>query len=511
MVKQIKNTLSTDIMKSSAGILLITVLIKVLGYAEKLLLAKYFGTSLQVDVYTVVLTILLSLFFFFREVIEPGYLNVFLDIKLNQEKKAWALFNGVFRVVLFITLVLTIVAVVFPGAYSGVFAPGFEGEKLELTNKLIKVALPAVIFLALSTLTSITLNGLKIFVLPASGELAFKGGILLFMVLFYKEYGIIGATIGILIGSVGRLGVHLMKLYKKISFTKANVDPIYKKRIWQLTWPLLLGVGFSQISALVDNIFASYLQDGAIAALSYARKVVELPVILFPYIISIVVFPYFTQLAVEKQNEKLQKLIGDALKWIVIAFLPISIFFILFSHPIIEIIFQRGAFNSDSTLLTSQPFVIYSFGLVFFAIETILVIFYYSNADTKTPVFIGMACVAINILLTWLFVNIIGYVGIALAFVIQKVLKNVILLIFLRSKIKIDMAKVRGFMFSVMIPFIGVVILFIFLRSLFLHLSNENTIIKLLMLSGIFCIGAVGYLISLYNTGALKSLIKLVK
>jgi len=390
MIQQIKNILSNKIIKSSFGILLITLLVKVLGYTEKLILANYFGTSYHVDVYIVVLTIVLSLFFLFREIVEPGYLNVFLNCRSNgQESESWRIFNKVFRLILLVTVVLSAIALAVPQWVSSMFAPGFEGEKLLLTNTLIRIAIPAGIFLALSTLTSITLNGLKIFVLPASGEIAFKGGVILFMILFYKEYGIIGAAVGIFIGSIGRLSVHLIKLHKKISVKKVSIESKYKKRILQLTWPLLLGVSFSQISGLVDNIFASYLQEGAIAALNYAKKVVELPVVLFPYVISIVIFPYFTQLAIEQQQDKLKRLLTGSLKWILIAFIPISVFFIIYSYPIIEIIFQRGAFNANSTKLTAMPFMIYSIGLVFFAIETILVVFYYSSADTKTPVFFG--------------------------------------------------------------------------------------------------------------------------
>jgi murein biosynthesis integral membrane protein MurJ len=484
-------------------------LVKVLGYAEKLILAKYYGTSYQVDAYTLVLTIVMSIFFFFREIIEPGFLNVFLECKSNnKEKEAWGLFNKVFRLILYATLILSASAILYPKGISSIFAPGFEGEKLSLANQLIRIAIPAGIFLAISTLTSITLNGLKIFALPASGELAFKGGIIICMVLFYKEYGVIGAGIGIVIGSIGRLAVHLTKLYKKISLHKTKIEPKYKKRIWQLTWPLLLGVSFSQISGLVDNIFASYLQEGAIAALSYAKKVVELPVILFPYVISIVIFPYFTQLSVEKQNEKLKKLLGDTLKWILIAFIPISIFFMFFSRPIIEIIFQRGAFDVNSTIQTAKPFLVYSIGLVFFAIETILVIFYYSLADTKTPVFVGMICVVINILLTWLLINIIGYIGIALAYILQKILKNIILLLLLKHKIRFDMLKVWRFLLRLIVPILGILIVFVFMSNLFVHISAEKVFIKLIILTGIFCVCTTGYLVVLCKIGVLKSLIK---
>jgi peptidoglycan biosynthesis protein MviN/MurJ (putative lipid II flippase) len=179
-----------------------------------------------------------------------------------------------------------------------------------------------------------------------------------------------------------------------------------------------------------------------------------------------------------------------------------------FSRPIIEIIFQRGAFDVNSTIQTAKPFLVYSIGLVFFAIETILVIFYYSLADTKTPVFVGMICVVINILLTWLLVNIIGYIGIALAYILQKILKNIILLLLLKHKIRFDMLKVWRFLLRLIVPILGILIVFVFMSNLFVHISAEKVFIKLIILTGIFCVCTTGYLVVLCKIGVLKSLIK---
>ena len=505
-IRQMPDKLKANpVIKSSAGLLIITLSVKVLGYAEKLILAKYFGTSYQVDVYTVVLTLLLSLFFFFREIVEPGFLNVFLDNRIKgDESGAWSLFNAGFRLIFFVTFMIGIVLFFFPGPITAVFAPGFDGEKLHLSERLIRIISPACIFLALSTLTSITLNGLKQFVLPASGDLVFKVMIIMCMVLFFKNYGITGVAIGVVAGAAGRLGVHLTKLYQKISFKRIHTGTESKRRIWQLTWPLLLGMSFSQISSLVDNIFASYLQEGAIAALSYARKIVELPIVVFPYVLSVVVFPYFSQLAIEKQKEKLKNMLADALRWLIIAFLPIAIFFFVFASPIVEIILQRGAFNEHSTLLTSKPLMIYSLGMTFFAIETILVIFYYANADTKTPVLVGIACTTINILLTWIFIQWIGYTGIALAFVIQKTLKNLILIYLLKHKISYNLKTGMKVGIKTIISSIVFSVLIMTTKTSLFPLCRESLFYKAGFLIVSFTVGGFVYLLILKKWGLLK-------
>src|ERR1035437_1375163 len=84
----IKKIRGNNILRSSAGLLLVTLLVKVLGYVEKLILAYFYGTSSQVDVYTTVLTIVLAIFYFFREIVEPGFLNTFLFARNNGNENA---------------------------------------------------------------------------------------------------------------------------------------------------------------------------------------------------------------------------------------------------------------------------------------------------------------------------------------------------------------------------------------------------------------------------------------
>ncbi len=505
-MKQLVNKLKSNrILKSSAGLLVITLLVKVAGYVEKLVLANYFGTSYQVDVYLLVLGIVLSIFFLFREVVEPGFLNTFLEARnKGEEQIAWGLFNKGIHLIFFITLFIGIISYFFPNIISGVFAPGFKGEQLLLSNKMVKVIMPACIFLAISTLTSITLNGLKIFALPASGELAFKGAIIICMVVLYHSHGISAVAIGVVVGSVVRLGVHLTKLCRQINFKKVSISGSYKLQIWQLTWPLLIGVGFSQASGLIDNIFASYQQEGAIAALSYAKKIAELPVVVFPYVLSIVVFPYFSQLAIENREGKLKSLLADSLKWIVIAFVPIAMSIFVFAVPIVEIIFQRGAFDAESTMLTSRPLAVYSTGVVFFAIETILVVFYYGNADTKTPVFIGMACVVLNILLTWLFIRLIDFTGIALAFVVQKTVKNLTLLYLLKYKLTYNSKLVLTFLLKVLLASTVFLIVIIGYNVFLMKGYDGGTFGKIGTLALCLSAGGMIYLLALGRMGILK-------
>jgi murein biosynthesis integral membrane protein MurJ len=425
------------IIKASLLLSVITCLVKIAGYLEKMLLAYYWGTGYEADAYNAVFALIISIFVFFREIVEPGFLNNFLKVRHNTGKKeSWSVFFTVFWCLFPAGVIVSLCLFLFPEAVTRITLPGFENERFTLAARLLQMASPACIFLILSTLTYIALNAFKRFTIAATGDLAFKLVLVLCIVLFARRIGIYAAIYGLVVGATVKLAIHVTALWKDISWSNTGLKRTYLNSIWVLTWPLLIGIIFSQISNLVDNVFASYLQEGSLSALSYAKKIVELPVVIFPYALSIVLFPHLSQLHIEKNSSRIKDLLHTTFKWIAIIFIPLAVITFLFSENIIHLIFQRGAFDVASTLLTAKPLAIYSLGMPAFAVETVLVIAYFSLSDTKTPIFIGIICVIINIMITWILLQYTDYLGIAWGLVISKSLKVIILLYLLKNRFK---------------------------------------------------------------------------
>lgn len=500
MIKTIKRQIGeSPIIRSSIAIGTITMAVKLLGYVEKVILAYFFGTGYEVDVYSVIVTIVFSIFVFFREVIEPGFLNTFLKAKSSSDDEgAWKLFNTFIRYIFLVTVTLSVLVYLTPSSVIDLFAPGFKDERRQLAVTLIQLGFPACIFLALSALTNITLNALKRFALPASGELVLKVSVILCLFFLYKTWGIKAAIIGLLIGSALKLCTHLLALHKQVLLRVTPGRADYLRNAWSLSWPLLIGVFFSQLSKLVDNVFASSQQEGAISALSYANKLVEFPVLVFPYILSVVVFPYLAELSIQKEKEKLSRLLAQALSWITLVFLPLSFFYFLFCHQIVDLVFKRGAFDEYSVTLTTDPLRLYSIGMVFFAIETVLVVFYFANANTKLPIFVGIICVVENIILTYLFINLIGYTGIALAAVISKATKNLALLILLKREVPVDYKAVGKFLYKLILASVAAALALVAVKVFFPVSNDASSLMKLVFLGMAFLGGAAVYAACLF-------------
>jgi murein biosynthesis integral membrane protein MurJ len=436
MIKKFIRLLTENaIIRASLLLSAITCIVKIAGYIEKMLLAYYWGTSYEADAYNAVFALVISIFVFFREIVEPGFLNNFLKVKNNTgEKKSWNVFFTVFWCIFPAGVVVSLCLFLFPEAVTRMTLPGFSDERFTLAAGLLKVAAPTCVFLILSTLTHIALNACKKFTIAAAGDLAFKLAIVLCIVMLSRRVGVHAAIYGLVAGAVVKLSIHAAALRKKISWSNSGLKRTHLNHIWVLTWPLLIGILFSQISNLVDNVFASYLQEGSISALSYSKKIVELPIVIFPYALSVVVFPYFSELHIERDMARLRQLLRETIKWIAIVFVPTAIGLFFFSDIVTQLVFQRGAFDAQSTILTANSLSIYAMGMPAFAIETVLVIFYFSIADTKTPVLIGILCVIVNIVITWILVQHIAHLGIAWSLVISKTLKVIILLYLLKFK-----------------------------------------------------------------------------
>lgn len=430
------------VLAAAAGFFAVTLLAKGAGYIEKLILSYYWGTGYQVDVYQTVLTLITAVFLFTRELTEPGLLNFFVREKgsdglekgsgsVRAKKVFTAFFKGIFAAGALVALF----AILFPQPVISLFAPGFAGGKKELAIQFTRISFMGAVFYCLSSLTGTMLIAYKKFTLSAAGDLVLKLFLVTAIVISAGSRGPVVLAWGIVAGCAGRLVFHLAALGNPFVSRHAGAAAKEAYRgIWRTTWPLFFGISFSQLTVVVYNSLGSYLGNGAIAALDYAKRTAELPVILFPYILSIVLFPFFSEFSANGDKEAASQLLTRTCKMIVVVFLPLSFFAMIYSHEIISLVYARGAFDERSVSLTSLPFRIYSAGLVFMALETVLVVFFYSFGDTRTPVVAGIICAAISMATALLLIPKAGIAAIPFSFVAGRALKNISLLFLLKKR-----------------------------------------------------------------------------
>lgn len=425
------------IARTTVAITGILLLVKVLGYFEKIIVAYYWGTGTEADVYYAVTAILIGIALLFREVTEPGFMNILT--RAEQEKgrrEAQKAYVTIFWLIVLLACTITVIQMSLPEIFTRLFLPGFDGSRFGLAVRLFRVAAVATAFLVACTITTTYLQWDKKFFTVALSDFAYKSTILIILILFASTGNITIAAVAVVVAALIKFLIQWMRVNDSGTSPDYRLrDRSYVRRLLAVSWLLLIGNLFSQVGSVAHNAFASYLEAGTLSALSYAKKIIDLPVVVFPYTLSIIVFPFFSQQAIAKDTRHMHSLFNGSLRYIILFFVPMTLFFGFFAQEIVRVFFERGAFDATSTAVTSAALEVYNVGLLAFSLETILVIYLFANRQIKLAVGIGVICVLIDILLTSVLIRSMGYLGIAWGFVLSRWIKVGALLWVLRKEI----------------------------------------------------------------------------
>ena len=415
----------------------ITVLSKVLGFVEKQVLAYYFGADLRVDAFIVAHSVPFLFFLLVRELIEPAFLPLFVqNLRAGKEKRGWRLFTLVALVILVVTVAYAGYAWTNADALAAQLAPKFGPEARERCAELIRLMIPAVVLLGLSSLTYITLNGYRRFALPACGDVALKAAPIVVCVLLVERLGVAALGVGFLVCAGLRLGVHAWGLggcfrWLRLPDRASRSDV---RLLALLTLPLVVGSAFSFVSELADNRFAAEIGEGGVSARAFAKKLKDMPIEVVPYTLSVVLFPFFAMLSAGGERRRLATVFTNSVHGLAILFTPLAVGMFVLAEPIVSLALERGAFDAAARELTAWPLRMYALGMVTFAVECVLVNFFFALRDTLTPIAIGLFGVGINIALCALLIEPLGVGGVALALTVSKSVKIIVLTLLLARK-----------------------------------------------------------------------------
>lgn len=416
----------------------IALLTKIFGFAEKLVIAHFFGTGDTSDVYFAATGIVLSIIWIVRELMYPSFLPVYVESLSKSESASGILFKKIFLLVLMFLAVVSLIVMFFPGILTKILLPGFTGAKQTLASNLLRALSWAIFCSGLAMLTYITLNGRKFFIKAALPEAALKMFIVAGLIILIPFIGIYALAIVMTLGGLGCLLTQLYFIPERkfiLHPVKNSENNDYFRKVLLLTSPLVLGVIFSHISSLIDNLLASKLPSGHLSYLGYSKKLIDAILLIGPVTMITVIYSHLSHLAAVKEYIKFKILVVNSLRILIYLSVPIACLLVILRQSIIQFLFQRGEFTAISAIGTSRAFMIYSFGLTTFSLETLFVHTFFSLSDTKTPVLYGILCVILDVALSIALLKPLDHLGIASAFVISKTVKIIFLGAILNKKL----------------------------------------------------------------------------
>ena len=397
----------------------ITFLSKIVGYAREVLVAKYFGATAQTDAFVIAMLIPSMILGLFSGGIQTVVIREYAEKKTKSISDAKIFVNQIFFIFSVVLAVVSLFLILFSSFFIKIVAFGFEGVRLALASNFMKFL---TVFGFMNVLSGLFIGLFQIegqFLYPAFIGLISNMLIPLSLVLLAPLMGIGSWTLGQ--NLFGLLHFFAMFFILKYRWKFFDIFEVHKIR-WdeisefvRLMLPIVVVSGIGIIYQIIDKTVASFLPYGSISALNFAQRVFLIPYGLLATSISVSVYPSFSTYAVKEDNGSYSSLFEKSLFSLAYIMIPISILFVVFSHTIVQLLFERGAFDVSATNLTAGCVAMYSVGLFALSFNSIFHNAFFSFKDTKTPMYISLATAGINIVLDIIFARLWGVSGIALA------------------------------------------------------------------------------------------------
>ena len=175
--------------------------------------------------------------------------------------------------------------------------------------------------------------------------------------------------------------------------------------------------------------------EGAVAAIYFSNRLLQLPLAIFGVSMATAALPVMSLKAAGKNFRELKDLVSFSLRSIAGLLLPIAAGLVVLGAPLVQVLFQRGKFDSDSASLTSQALIFYALGLFSYSGVKILVSAFYALQDTMTPVKVSAAALLVNVLLNLILMHPLRIAGLALATSISSTFNLTLLYLLLRRRL----------------------------------------------------------------------------
>jgi putative peptidoglycan lipid II flippase len=443
------NSLSANrqIARAAGVVTLAFVISNLTGLIRQILVADAFGTSSSMEAFNAANRISETLFNLVAGgALGSAFIPTFTSLLAKEKrKKAWQLASSITNLVLIVlTLTAALAAIFAPQVVRYILAPGFavDPAKEALTITLTRMMLPSSVLFGLSGLVMGILNSNQKFFIPALTPSMYQIGMIFGVTVLTPRIGIFGLAWGVIIGAVLHLVMQLPLLFKqggRYEFSLGLKSPDVRE-VARLMGPRLLGVAVVQLNFWINVRLASFQPEGSVAAIQFAFALMLMPQAAIAQSIATAALPTFSTQVAQKKLEDMRGSLSATLRGILLLSIPASLGLILLRKPLITLLYQRGEFTAYSTELVAWALLWYAAGLVGHAMVEILARAFYALHDTKTPVFIGIAAMSLNVLFSFLFSAIfrqLGWLphgGLALANTLATGLEMVGLVLFMRKR-----------------------------------------------------------------------------
>ena len=385
---------------------------------KELVVARWFGRGDALDAFLIAFLMPSFLVNLVAGSFNAALIPTFVEVREREGKEAaQRLFSGVMVFSLALLVGVSILVGIFAPYFLPLLGSGFNPAKLMLTRRLLYGLLPFIALSGLAVAWTAILNAGENFGLPALSAILSPLSILAFLLLLGKAWGIFALVVGTVVGVALQavlLGWLLRERGVRLEPRWYGWDPGLRKVIGQYA-PMLAGALLMGSTELVNQSMAAMLEPGSVAALNYARKVVTLFIVVGATPLGTAVLPYFSHMVATRDWSGCRHTLKTYSRSIVLVTVPLTLGLVAFSHPLIRILFQRGAFTAADTKIVSRVLAFLSLQIPFYILAQLGVRFISALKKNSVLMVIAGVNLVVNVIFNLVLMRYEGVAGIALS------------------------------------------------------------------------------------------------
>jgi putative peptidoglycan lipid II flippase len=369
---------------------------RVLGLGRESVIAGTFGRGVEVDVFTAASTIPTTLYdLLINGAISAALVPVFSEYAEGDEREFWRVASIVINLALLVVAAVTALLIWQAPLAVTVLAGGFKDAIRDQATHMVRLLLPAVVFMALSGLITALLYARQRFLLTAFTTSAFNAGIIVAALLLTPALGPYSLVVGVLLGALLQVLLQLPGLRGMSYQLLIDLRHPGVRRILKLYAPVAMGIGFSVAGIILDRNLASRLPASAISTMRYATTLIQFPLGLVAAAVSFAVLPTLSRQASADDEDAFRRTLGMGIKVVLLLILPAAAGLAALAQPVVAALFQRGSFTPQDTASVARALLLYLPGLPAAAVDQMLLFAFYAHKRTLAPNLVQGAAVGI--------------------------------------------------------------------------------------------------------------------
>ena len=440
------NNKHQGLLKTAWIIAVIIVISKLIGFLRDIVIANYYGAGLVSDAYFYAYQIPSLALILLGGVGGPFHsavVSVFSKImpeNMKADERLNKLFNTFFTAVFLVFLVLTILCFIFSDVIMNFIISGGSEQLVNLASVHLKILSPVILIGGLVGIYYGALVTFKEFITPNISPILMSLAIIIAISLVKNDNTGIVLAWATTIGAFIQLLVQYPNI-KKIGFKfKPNFD--FKnneklKNIMELLFPAILSSTVGQLYVYIDMFFTSHLDEGAWTAIGYANRIFQFPVGILVTAFLVPLFPIFSQLVEKKDHESIKIYFDKGIGVLNLFAFPIFMAILLLSYDAVTLVFQRGAFDSNATMMVTQALLFLSLAILPYIFRDTITRIFYAFNDSKTPFLVALSSVLLKLIINALLIDKLNIGAITLSTAFVTLFNGAVLGILLRKKIKL--------------------------------------------------------------------------